>query len=300
MAWLLALPVELVLSIIGNLDSPVDLAAFSQTCRALYQMTEETYWDTIEDQVFCNETLRNPSFELLALADMRHLKASKTKKELRDIDPFTDGVPRRQNFSELVELRKTVRWFMGEFFKNRFEIEGLESPPSNAKIIDIENAFCIIWLWIEGSFDLANRWNFDTIIDWAIADDREEFDRKYKVRQPGGLGHVYCFLMQSLTHVGPLLAKNRRNVEAELLACSSAQFAQYFRFGIPSILLIEKGINGMKSFLGSSLEDQVKEAAPYFDHAKNGVRTPRSILYYARDPAAYHFSDQLHRLLSGG
>ena len=47
-----AAPVEIVIQIIGNLDTPRDLRAFGLACRRIYQLVEDEGWKQLVPKLF--------------------------------------------------------------------------------------------------------------------------------------------------------------------------------------------------------------------------------------------------------
>ncbi|KAK6507838.1 hypothetical protein TWF481_006260 [Arthrobotrys musiformis] len=268
MACFQELPPELKISILEFLNSPVDLISITSTCRSLRAMKNQTYWPYLEDRVFYNQGTDNPTTELISLANIRTLKASKTEEEFMDLNEFMIDVERGRNLSEIGAFRKTIRWFTRRFLQAK--PKGSTEIPSYAEISRIDDAFCVLWLWFEATWKPTKRWNIEGLIDWAIVDRYATFGRQHghsgffvHVRT---LAMVYDFLISELGNLGPLVAGQRSEDEREKLAQLSGCFHRYLAVGIPNLILIDKGLDGVKKILECPLDDRLRQATPYLDH----------------------------------
>ncbi|KAK6521547.1 hypothetical protein TWF506_001760 [Arthrobotrys conoides] len=264
MASLIKLPIELKLELLGHLTSTTDLASISRTCRSFHDMTLEPYWKTLQNQVFQNETAHQSYIQLIGLSKIRNFKAKLTESTLLK-PPTNDG--RQGDLSELTNLRRTIRWFTNRFF--RYNLDEDEPAPSEAEIFRVDKAFCVLWLWMEASYEPTKRNEVSELVWWATRpysiDNSLWYFQEHGVIS-GTLLAVYWFLRSQLEHIGPLIAQRKDKCQRENLASLSYCVDQYLRFGIPNILLINKGLDGIKNLLQSPLESQLEKSLPYFDY----------------------------------
>ncbi|KAF3148899.1 hypothetical protein TWF594_000352 [Orbilia oligospora] len=268
MASIIKLPTELKVEVLGHLASTTDLESISKSCRGFHDMTTEPYWNTIQNLVFKNETAHQLSKQLIGISKLRNYKASSAFQESKESELFAP--PNDQDYegdlSQLTDLRLTIRWFTKRFLRHHLP-QG-EPAPSEAEISRIDQAFCVLWLWMESSYEPTKRGQ--SVLDavwWATQphSSSEWYFQEHGVIA-GTLLAVYWFLKSQLEHIGPLIAQRQDKSKIDGLASLSCCLDQYFRVGIPNIILINEGLDGVKEILEAPLESQLEKAFPYFDH----------------------------------
>ncbi|EPS40644.1 hypothetical protein H072_5446 [Dactylellina haptotyla CBS 200.50] len=183
-----------------------------------------------------------------------------------DINPFRVDVNKKLGLCELVNLRRTVRWFTIKFFQQQLKDMPNEAAPSYNEISRVDNAFCVLWLWMEASYEPTKRGcGIGDLILRVIGLDDETCDQVYG-NNTGTLVVLYIFLTSQLEHLGPLLADEKSEDHLDHLARHTFCLGRYICLGIPNLILIFKGLDGVKRMLESPLDYQLVEAAAYFDH----------------------------------
>ncbi|KAK6524458.1 hypothetical protein TWF281_011366 [Arthrobotrys megalospora] len=290
MSPIVELPPELKLEIICHLDSIADLTSVSHTCRSFHDMTKEEYWNTVEKTVFRNETATLPP-EWNSLSDLRYFKAGKTYRELLGINPFLIDIDLKQDLDGLVDLRKTVRWFTRRFFQQQLKDKPGEAAPSYTEIARVDGAFCVLWLWMECFYEPTKRLDvMRGLIGWALGEGYSEYQMTHGTHL-GTLLACYFFLMSQLEHLGRLLALRKSRDDLEQLSGLCPCLDQYFSIGIPNMLLISEGLDGVKALLEHSLHDQLVGAAPYFDHLVETADDIYSPIFDWENTASYFITE---------
>ncbi|KAK6356056.1 hypothetical protein TWF718_000430 [Orbilia javanica] len=281
MSPILRLPSELKFELLSSLDSTSDLDSICNTCRDFRNFRTSRHWNAIENSVFKNETTQKLSSELIAISKLRDYKKphiiSAKLGELNGLQTSSPG--RCGDLSELIELRRVIRWFAKRFFVHHLALRKDKVPPSASEISRIEHAFGVIWTWMEASYDFTKR--KDDIVEticWAIGDDDRYFEYALIA---GDLLAVYTFLRGELEHIGVLIAAKQSEGYLEYLGALSTCLDQYLRTGIPNILLMEKGLDEVKEILEAPIEDQLAICNPFFGHLD----------YTLTDPYAFDVGD---------
>ncbi|KAJ6258276.1 hypothetical protein Dda_7196 [Drechslerella dactyloides] len=278
MATFTTLPLELKIEILNHLDSLNDLSSIFNSCSDFYSIQQSKYANSIMSSVFQNDLSVSMSAELVALANLRELKAGKSSSELLAIE-FPRGGQQlapteNSKLADLVEIRRITGWFALKFFEYQFKkrpqthpSQSHSSHPSVQEFRRVQDAFCLLWLWIEAAYEPTRRglrMRIDSLIEGALhsAQGYEKISPQATVV----LG-VYSFLISRLEHLGPLYTQSLDSEEVSSTAKRYRCFTQYLQMGIPTLLLLRNGLDGVAELLRSPIGDQLSMVADVFESA---------------------------------
>ncbi|KAK6510764.1 hypothetical protein TWF506_009861 [Arthrobotrys conoides] len=273
MSYIVMLPVELKLQILENLDTMDDLRSCSSTCRSFNDITETNSWNTIAEKIYEKETANKITYQLVGIRNIRHMKAVNDPKTLPSMTDWK--LPERQGLiADCVKLRKTISWFRNAFLRSHLYKKSEEAPPSDAEICRVDDALGILWLWMEASYEFTRRDEVEIklLISWATGNRIAPPLRGYRGQEMlspyiGPLIAVYSFLLSLFgDYANALISFNPPDTWdlaeiSDLVPCISS----YISAGIVNLIFFEKGLDGVKSMLESSLESQLGEVARYID-----------------------------------
>ncbi|KAF3132650.1 hypothetical protein TWF594_009469 [Orbilia oligospora] len=274
MAHFTRLPLEIKLQILENLGTEADLKSCCSTCRSLYNITETVYWNSITKSVYENETANNITPQLVAIRRIRFVKATNSPQDIRSMTVWQEPEQQGLHISDFMKLRKTIRWFRNAFFRSYLLSKPEEAPPSDAEIRRVDDALGILWLWIEASQEHTrrNEVQIKMLISWATHGKinpplRGSIGQEELVPQSGLLLAVYSFLISLLGGYGKALIDSHPSDTWDLTQLSTLVpcVSSYIRVGIANLILIEKGLDGVKTMLESPLDSQLRAAARYIE-----------------------------------
>ncbi|KAF3913035.1 hypothetical protein ABW21_db0204585 [Orbilia brochopaga] len=196
MPTFLELPPELHLKIFRCFDNRRDLITVSETCKRLHAIKRSGYWESTLRAVYRRETRNNVTPELHGIWKIRKLKASvgDDKKELLKMSEqfrlhssapqllpnFDQEAAGSAYIEDLLDIRRIIRWFTRRFFEVNIDLQAAMSVvhyitggpgPIPTKIADVEDAVCLVWLWIEASFLPCQRSTHSIypLLSWALS-----------------------------------------------------------------------------------------------------------------------------------
>ncbi|KAJ6263169.1 hypothetical protein Dda_1730 [Drechslerella dactyloides] len=264
---------EMKLQIFKSIDSVKDLSSLYATCSNFYNIRKSGFAKSIALSVFEKETAAGITAELVALAKLRKLKAwrgcdSKTIEELNapDLNGITWPAD-DPSLSELVGIRRTVCWFTRQFFEYHLAKRKQTARPSTDEIARVEDAFCLFWLWIEAADDQTQQ--LSDSIEQLLCDALMSAQPHRKASPHSALMlTVYHFLLSKLEKLGLSYARTLDTAYVQSIAEWCNCFTLYLRVGIPSLLLMHFGLDGVTELLRGSPDDRSFAVAKVFDHVK--------------------------------
>ncbi|KAK6346648.1 hypothetical protein TWF696_006768 [Orbilia brochopaga] len=275
MANLMKLPVELKLDIFGMIDSTHDLHAISMTCWDFQNIRTSTFGKRAAQSALERETAAKITPTLAALGSLRTWKSGKTFRQLLDLK-YPDDQNGQQassveepEISGLIQIRRTTSWLTRRFFEHQFSQReetknSLSNCPSAQELIVVEDAFYMLWLWIEASYEPLYR-DSDKAQEQITAALRiGRGSRAVTHREPphpATILAVYTFLVSQLEHVGPIYIKRFTARYVAGLARWCRCFTQYLGIAIPNLILINQGLDGVAKLLEGSIDDQLNVVA---------------------------------------
>ncbi|KAK6358945.1 hypothetical protein TWF696_000119 [Orbilia brochopaga] len=294
MTPILGLPVELLLDIFGLLDGPGDLHAVCDTCTKLRAIKTTKPWDGVLQKVYEKETLTTMTAELYGLWAVRKIKASAGNSQQKLMDssiPFHQaGYKQDQkllpayekditaHITEIAKLRRTIRWYTLRYLKQHLKGDGnslycendRKLPGSTScELKDMyDNAFCLVWLWIEASYVSTKRWSgdIDTMVAWALAGPFWPGGHN-----PGFVLNACRFIQEELsaaceafTEVPVNECLYRRMANGPFGCGSTDRLTPYtnwplsnMRNILPDVIMIALGVDGVRDMLETPLKQQV-------------------------------------------
>ncbi|KAF3919425.1 hypothetical protein ABW21_db0208374 [Orbilia brochopaga] len=266
MANFTTIPIELKIKIFEYGDSSEDLASLFATCRVFRGVRESKYADDITRSVFKNETVANKTAELVALAKLRSLKSWRlSNSDKGALDRLAIDAP----LSDLLEIRRTICWFTRKFFEHklaesRHANQADISGPSREETSRVENAFCLLWMWIEAADDSTQGLgvSIQELLEEAFKGAQQ--DQKASPHSAIVLT-VYHFLISQIKNLGPLYVETLEAEYVTSIAECCGCFTRYLRLGIPNLLMMRLGLDGLAKLLKEPISHQISAVKDVFD-----------------------------------
>ncbi|KAK6525946.1 hypothetical protein TWF281_010988 [Arthrobotrys megalospora] len=278
MTTLNELPCEIKLEIAANLDSTADFIALSQTCSELRSIK---HYKSIRRKVFENETKHRLTPELIALWNVRHFKSQHETLQRTNQGLGTSRVEFQaqtdeqiiSNLSDIAGLRRVIRWFTVQFFEYNLRERPGEDPPTATEISRIDNAFCALWFWMETPYDLLR-------FTPQSSDTPRQLDNLVmgltcSTSDAAVRLSVYSFLRSQLAAMKQVYQSTNFSPEAVgYLAQVSPCITRYLNIGVPNMLLMKLGLDGVKKLLTDLEKQHPCQLAPVLAHPTTEERYP--------------------------
>ncbi|KAK6529736.1 hypothetical protein TWF281_008898 [Arthrobotrys megalospora] len=205
---------------------------------------------------------------------MRRFKASRSEEELIEALPTAeDEKPKspQDYLSELLSVRRPVRFFTRLFFRTRFvnrrakphvdqvDILADMETITQSEYARVDEAYYTLWLYKELNYDVELRSleQVTAINNWAFWDEDGSFR---VVPDVGILSHVLRVTSTGIIY--PHVRKYGKTLSLEDLSSIAAvveALCLYEKHGVTSMLITQLGFDGLQRVLESS-EEQIQEA----------------------------------------
>ncbi|KAK6513027.1 hypothetical protein TWF506_009189 [Arthrobotrys conoides] len=174
---------------------------------------------------------------------------------------------------QISNLRKTIRWFTLRFIAYHWRNRPGETPPTATEISRIDSAFCALWLWMEVPYDGLdiNPYMLETatsIFGTPVSLNCSALDAAIR------LG-VYTFLRARITEIGPLQLKAMSKQHLVNIARISPCLTRYFKVGVPNIVMMNFGLQGIKNLILYRPDQRTLGRIPCLLHPTLMNRYPR-------------------------
>ncbi|KAK6337019.1 hypothetical protein TWF718_009804 [Orbilia javanica] len=288
---LATVPLEVKLEIANSLGSVADLIALYQTCSELRLVRAFT---AIRKQVFENETRERLTPELIGLWNSLLFKRLQSEKldapqrpDSNDMDPEgnTAGDDHTVDFephgkeqilshiSEVSELRRTTRWFTLQFIEHHFYKKSENMPPTAAEVDRIDDAFCALWFWMEVPYDSLDINPY--MLETATSLFGDTVNLKCSAADAAVRLGVYTFLRSRISHLGPLRPRSFNKEVLAGIARISPCLSRYFKIGVPNIIMMNFGLQGIKNIVTGRPNRSIFRLIPCILHPTLLDRFPR-------------------------
>ncbi|KAF3222970.1 hypothetical protein TWF192_005180 [Orbilia oligospora] len=278
------IPLDIKLEIASSLSSVADFIALSRTCSTFRSIKS---FRAIRTEVFDNETRENLTPELIGLWNSLRFHFQRKLPPSQDLGEADSGnVPtsnikfqphgREQmlsHISQISNIRRTIRWFTLRFIKHHWRKRPEEKTPTATEISRIDNAFCALWLWMEIPYDALNINPY--MLETATFIFGTSVDLRCSAPDAAIRLGVYTFLRARITEIGPLRLKAMDKEVLVDIARISPCLTRYFKIGVPNIVMMNFGLQGIKNLIIYRPDQRTLGLVPCLLHPTLMNRYPR-------------------------
>ncbi|EGX50431.1 hypothetical protein AOL_s00076g195 [Orbilia oligospora ATCC 24927] len=290
-------PLDIKLDFLESLDSIASLRSILLTCHIFFDISQTQLWTPIYTKVL----ERDIGVAGQALVKMRRFKSRRTEVELIEALPTVeDEKPksRQLHLSELLSVRKPVRFFSHLFFRTRFENRRkkfkIEARPEDiladmktiteSEYARVDEAYYTLWLYKELNYnvELRSLEQVTAMNNWALWEENGSLRVTPDI---GILSHV--LRVTSTEIIYPYVQHYNRTLSLEELHAIVdviEALCLYEKHGVASMLITRLGFDGLQKVLESSEEQIQKTISDIYwypvEAAAQGVTPPNSITQF--------------------